>query len=107
MLFQAAYQQQRLRRPTTIAPVGRPIGLAHDGSLMSIALRSPSLSRLKHSEVIRIATPGSAATSGLTKMAWRNALSIRHHAGLGGVTPSPRKESPAERIMLMLTRLVA
>ena len=27
----------------------------HDGSLMSIALRSPSLSRLKHSEVMTIA----------------------------------------------------
>jgi hypothetical protein len=26
---------------------------------------------------------------------------------LGGVTPRPRKESPADRMMLMLTRLVA
>ena len=74
---------------------------------MSIALRSPSLTRLKHSEVIRIATPGNAATTGLTKIACRYALSISPHSGLGGVTPSPRNDSPAERIMLMLTRLVA
>ena len=57
-------------RPAAIpvTPVGEgPVD--HDGSLMSIALRSPSLNRLKHSEVMTIATPGKAATIGLTKIA--------------------------------------
>src|ERR1700741_5649306 len=99
-----AHDQQRLYRAAAI--VGRK-GHVHGGSLMSIALRSPSLSRLKHSEVMTIATPGNAATIGLTKIAWRSAFSISPHSGLGGVTPRPRKESPADRMMLMLTRLVA
>src|SRR5215469_4385383 len=101
VLLEAAHEQQWVRRAAGI------VQRAHDGNLMSIALRSPSLSKLKHSEVIRIATPGRAATIGLTKIACRKALSISPHSGLGGVTPSPRNDSPADRMMLMLTRLVA
>jgi hypothetical protein len=36
-----------------------------------MALRSPSLIKLKHIEVMKIIAPGSAATSGLTQMACR------------------------------------
>src|SRR5258708_3111051 len=98
MLLQVAHDQQRLCRAAAI--VGRK-GHVHDGSLMSIALRNPSLSRLKHSEGRTIASPGKAATIGLTKIAWRKALSISPHSGFGGVTPRPRNESPADRMMLM------
>ena len=42
----------------------------------SIALRSPSLTRLKHNEAMKIITPGRAATYGLTQMDWRKVLSI-------------------------------
>src|SRR5258708_23843012 len=108
MLLQVAHQEERLRRPAAI-PVtpDRDSPVDHDGSLMSIALRRPSLNRLKHSEVMTIATPRKAATIGSTKIAWRSALSIKPHSGLGGVTPRPRKDSPADRMMLMLTRLAA
>ena len=38
-------------------------------SLTSIAWRSPSLIRLKHIDVTKIITPGSAATTGFTQRA--------------------------------------
>jgi hypothetical protein len=54
MFLEVAHDQQRLHRAAAI--LGRPGDRrVHDGSLMSIALRSPSLSRLKHSEVMTIA----------------------------------------------------
>ncbi len=56
---QVVDQQQRLRRPAAIARIS---GHAHLFSLTSIALRNPSLIRLKHIEVMKIITPGSAAT---------------------------------------------
>ncbi len=59
VLAQGVDQQQRLRRPTAIARVS---GHAHLFSLTSIALRNPSLIRLKHIEVMKIITPGNAAT---------------------------------------------
>ncbi len=72
-----------------------------------MAWRSPSLSRLKHIEVMKIITPGNAAITGSTHSAWRRLLSISPHSALGGVTPRPRNDSPADRMMPMLIRLVA
>src|SRR6476661_4515758 len=73
----------------------------------SMAWRRPSLIKLKHMEVMKIMTPGSAATSGDTHSAWRRLLSISPHSALGGVTPRPRKLNPAASMMQMLIRLVA
>src|SRR5262245_20559047 len=81
--------------------------LRHVHSRTSMAWRRPSLIRLKHMEVMRIMTPGKAATSGDTHSAWRRLLSISPHSALGGVTPRPRKLNPAARMMQMLIRLVA
>ena len=59
VLAQVIDQQQWLRRA---AAVTRISGHTHLFSLTSIALRNPSLIRLKHIEVMKIITPGSAAT---------------------------------------------
>src|SRR5262245_2668479 len=76
-------------------------------SRTSMAWRSPSLIRLKHIDVMKIITPGKAATKGETQSACRKLLSISPHSALGGVTPRPRKLSPAAKMMQMLIRLVA
>src|SRR5712691_2128716 len=65
----------------------------------SMALRSPSLIRLKHIEVTKMPTPGRAATSGLTQIACRRLFSIRPHSPSEGVTPRPGKFNPAPRMM--------
>ena len=59
VLAQVVDQQQWLRRAAAIARIS---GHIHLFSLTSIALRNPSLIRLKHIEVMKIITPGSAAT---------------------------------------------
>src|SRR4030095_693988 len=66
---------------------------------ISIASRSPSDSRLNDIEVRKIATPGSAGTQAFTKIGPRSVLIIRPHSAAGGVTPRPRKESPAARMI--------
>ena len=63
MLAQAARQQQRLGRSAAIrdAEAARPCQ-----AFTSMAARRPSLIRLKQIEVMKIITPGSAASTGLT-----------------------------------------
>src|SRR5215813_454918 len=78
--------------------------LAHNRT--SMAWRKPSLMRLKLIEVIKIITPGRAAMIGLTHNAWRRLFNIKPHSASGGVTPSPRKLSPAARIIEIENRLV-
>ena len=58
VLAQTFDQEQRLRRAAAIAG----IRFDHLFSLTSMAERNPSLIRLKHIEVTKIITPGSAAT---------------------------------------------
>ena len=62
MLAQIAGDQHRLGRT---APVPR-IDKNHRHIRTSIAARNPSLTRLQQIEVMKIATPGSAQTSGTT-----------------------------------------
>src|SRR5262249_10842329 len=81
--------------------------LRHAHSRTSMAWRRPSLIRLKHMEVMKIMTPGKAATRGDTHSAWRRLLSISPHSALGGVTRRPRKLNPAAKMMQTLIRLVA
>ena len=59
-------------------------------SLTSIAWRSPSLIRLKHIDVTKIITPGSAAMTGFTHRAYRRLFSMRPHSGFG------RRDAEAE-----------
>ena len=62
MLAQARRQQQRLGRA---AAIGNGDQRVHQ-AFTSMAARSPSLIRLKQIEVMKIITPGSAASTGLT-----------------------------------------
>src|SRR2546423_5897998 len=111
MLGQVVDGQQRLGLAGVFAPVTARIGIREGCALQpahsrtSIAWRRPSLIRLKHIEVMKIMTPGRAATSGDTHNAWRKLLSISPHSALGGVTPRPRKLSPAAKMIQMLMRL--
>ena len=65
MLRQGARLQQRGPCPTPVAVVEVRV-LRHDQPFTSIADRRPSESRLNEIEVMKIATPGSAATQGWT-----------------------------------------
>src|SRR5215468_4312957 len=96
-----------LRRGPECAIPGRDVMFEQAHRRTSMAWRRPSLIRLKHMEVMKIMTPGSAATRGDAHIPCRRLLSIRPHSALGGVTPRPRKLRPAARMMQMLMRLVA
>src|SRR5476649_936159 len=66
VLAQASSQQQRLGRPTA---VGRAAARTNDRvhqAFTSMAARRPSLIRLKQREVMKIITPGNAASTGST-----------------------------------------
>ena len=65
MLAQVARQQQRLGRAAAIARSRRAIGSPCQ-AFTSMAARSPSLTRLKQIEVMKIITPGSARSTGST-----------------------------------------
>src|SRR5262249_61874983 len=99
------HQQGRACRCARPHLPATPFRFVH--SRTSMAWRSPSLIRLKHIEVMKIITPGKAATNGETQSACRKLLSISPHSALGGVTPRPRKLSPAAKMIEMLIRLVA
>jgi hypothetical protein len=78
MLFQIAHDQHRLQRAAAVARIDQTIKhqiLPRAASIpshlpryirTSIAARSPSLTRLKQTDVMKIATPGSAQTTGTT-----------------------------------------
>src|SRR5262249_12512183 len=72
-----------------------------------IAWRSPPLSRLKHIEGVKISTPGRAQITGSTHNQCTRMYSSSPHSGLDGDTPRPRNDSPADRMIAMLIRLVA
>ena len=58
--------ETRGRRPP-LKHIGKRAGNTHGGQfLISIALRMPSLSRLKQIDTAKIMAPGKAATPGLT-----------------------------------------
>ena len=61
VLAQGAHLQQRLLRAADVGDAVRALQLR-----TSIALRMPSLNRLKQIDTVKIITPGSAATHGLT-----------------------------------------
>ena len=72
-----------------------------------MAARRPSLIRLKQIEVMKIITPGSAASDRIDVD--RLAQRVQHQAPfrLGGFTPRPRKLRPAARMMATLISEVA
>ena len=61
-------------------------------TVRELALRNPSLIKLKHIEVMKIITPGSAETSGFTQMACRRLL----------LPADPELEVPDPLIALLL-----
>ena len=65
VLGEAGDLQQRLRAPPT-SSTGSSSTMSSSSVPMSMALRMPSLSRLKQIDTAKIITPGSAATHGLT-----------------------------------------
>jgi hypothetical protein len=75
--------------------------------LLSIAERSPSASRLKEIEVMKIIAPGSAATHGLHVD--RRAQRVEHQApfGLGRLHAQAQEDRPEARIIDTAIRLVA
>src|SRR5690606_17384527 len=66
----------------------------------SRASRRPSPSRLKASTVTTIVSPGNVATHHALSSVSRPSATMFPQVGVGGATPSPRKERPASRTIV-------
>src|SRR5262249_38713586 len=67
--------------------------------------RTPSPRKLKPSTTVKIAKPGKAATHHCSTSS-RPSATIEPHSGVGGTTPSPRKERPAKVMIALPTSSV-